>query len=169
MVDAVARAMRAGASLRQALVETASETPGPLGDELSVVVDELAGGRSVDAALAKFVERVPEPELRVTAATLRLAADNEAGTAKALDGVATSLRDRVALAAEIRALTSQARASTFVTAALPLAFVGFAVVIDRESAAYLVRDPFGRLCLITGLLLDAIGFAWMQRLVGRAS
>lgn len=165
LVDSVARSMRSGASLRQALSEV--ETGGPLGIAVDELMQSVARGRPLDVALADLPLAWPCSEVRIAATALALAAGNESGTALALDGVGESLRDLAGLEAELRALTAQVRASMYVTAALPLLFFGVTALVDPSAAGFLVTSPFGRFCLALGIGLDAVGFLWMRRLVRR--
>jgi tight adherence protein B len=68
------------------------------------------------------------------------------------------------VAAEVRALSSQARLSGLVIAAAPLVFSGLASVTDARTAEFLFRTPPGLACLVAGLGLDACAAAWMARL-----
>lgn len=164
-VDSVARSMRSGVSLRQALAEV--EVGGQLGLEVAALVRSVEHGRTLDAAAIELIQRWPRPEVRITATALALAAANEAGAVRALDGVGASLRDLAELEGEIRALTAQARASVYVTAALPVLFFAVTAMIDPGAVAFLFTSGFGQFCLVAGLLLDAAGFLWMRRLVRR--
>ena len=84
-----------------------------------------------------------------------------------LDGVAASLRERVALEREVAALSSQARASAIVLVVAPVVFAAAASMVDRRILDLLVGQPIGWVCLGVGLGLDALGAVWMSRLIGR--
>jgi tight adherence protein B len=165
VVDLVSRSLRTGASFRQAFAEAASDGPQPAASELERILDEVDRGRPVDAAIAAWVERRPLPEVRVVAAALAVAAENEAGSMRALDGVSQALRDRAQLNAEIRALAAQSTSSMVVLVALPLLFIVVGAVVDSRATNFLFGDAFGRLCLTSGIALDVVGWLWMRRLV----
>jgi tight adherence protein B len=78
--------------------------------------------------------------------------------------VAETLRGRLAVAAEVRALSSQARLSGLVIALAPLVFSGLAAATDARTAEFLFRTPLGLGCLVLGIGLDAVAAAWMVRL-----
>lgn len=168
-LDAIAHSMHAGLSLRQAIGEAADGAVGPLAVELRRIVRAAERGRPLEAAIDSLSDRFPRSEVRIAMAALALAANNEAGATRALAGVGVSLRDSAALDAEVKALISQAQASIYVTAGLPIVFVGFSALVDPASAALLVSEPFGRFCLAVGATLDVLGFVWMRRLVRRLS
>lgn len=163
-VDAVARSLRSGVSLRLAIAEAAAVTPGPLAAELGSVARSIQRGSSVVAALEAWGERQPTPGVRLVVSALCLGAETGGALARAVDGVAATLRQRLAARAEARALATQARASAAVLAAAPLAFTAVTSLADARTATFLFRTPTGLLCLAGGLALDAAGALWMARL-----
>ncbi len=71
-------------------------------------------------------------------------------SADALDGLATSLRDRLGVAAEARALSSQARMSAFVVGGAPVVYIAWSAVVDPHALHVLTGTLFGRVCLVRG-------------------
>lgn len=163
-LEGVARGLRSGASLRLALGEAAEAAPGRLAEDLRAVVLAADGGVPLPAALEGWVQRRPLPGVRLAVATLALGAETGGAQARALDGVAQTLRGRLAVAEEVRALSSQARLSGLVIALAPLVFCGLTIATDARTAAFLFRTPPGLACLVLGLVLDACAAAWMVRL-----
>lgn len=163
-LEAVARSLRSGASLRQAMAEAALVTPGRLGRELAEVARQVAHGATLVAALEALALRRPLPSVRLAVAALCLGVETGGAQARAVDGVATTLRDRLGIAAEVRALASQARMSGLVIGVAPLAFGAFAVTTDPRTGQFLFHTPVGVALLAAGLSLDALGWLWMQRL-----
>ena len=163
-LDGLARAMRGGATTRQALSDVALATPGPLGHELQRAMAEVRAGSRLEVALMALQERRPAPSVRLAVAALLLGAEAGGAHARALEGVAASVRARFGVTAEVRALGSQARLSALVIAAAPLGFTGLAMGADGTSATFLLRTPLGLACLTLGLALDGVGAWWMHRL-----
>ena len=166
LLEDVARGLRSGASLRQALELSVERADVTLRAELGLVCDKVARGGSLEAALGTWCERQPVEGLRLAVAALVLGIDAGAAHGRALDGVAASLRDRLAVNRELVALSSQAQASAAVMAAAPVVFAGFAVAADHRSAHFLLGTPTGLACLAAGLTLDGIAAWWMLRLTG---
>jgi tight adherence protein B len=162
-LDAVARSLRSGASMRQAVAESADAVRGLLRDDLDVVARDVGDGESLDRALERWCERRPRPGVRLAAAALALGAETGGASARAIDGVTATLRTNLGIAGEVRALSSQARLSALVIVLAPLAFSLLATTSDGTSAAFLLGTPVGWLCLVVGLGLDAIGWLWMRR------
>jgi tight adherence protein B len=163
-LEAVARSLRSGGSLRQAVAEAADATPGNLGAELRLVAAATERGAPLVDALDAWHERCPRSGVRLAVAALCLGAETGGAQARAVDGVAATLRDRLAVEGEVRALTSQTRASMLVIAAAPVAFCFFASSTDSRTSTFLFRSPIGLACLTAGIALDVIGAFWMRGL-----
>ena len=164
VVDALARALRTGASLGQAITEVASAAPGPLGDELGVVAAEVGAGQPLVPALDGWAARAATPGSRLVAAAVALSAETGGAAARALDGVAATLRANNGVLGELRAQSAQARLSALVIALAPLAFGVLALGTDRRTASFLLGTPAGLACLLAGLGLDGVAAWWMQRI-----
>lgn len=164
LLESVARSMRSGASLRQAVEESVATVSGPMREDLLPLLGDMSGGITLSDALARWEERRPLPGVRLAVAALSLGAETGGAHARAIDGVAATLRSELGLAAEIRALSSQARYSALVLVAAPLVFASLAAATDASTATFLLRTPAGWACLVAGLALDGVAALWMQRL-----
>ena len=162
-VEFVAAQLRSGHTVPSALV-AAADRPGPLGGDARRVRQRLALGASLPDALQRWAgERRSEPAAAV-AGGLAVAAETGGAAATALDGLARSLRDALGAQAEAAALSAQARLSAVVVGAAPIGYLAFAAATDPHAAATLVSTPAGRICLVLGLTLDALGALWMRRI-----
>jgi tight adherence protein B len=164
-LEEIARSLRAGRSLRQALDEAGAATPGALGAELSAVARRAAEGVPLEEAAAWWREQRPTADVRLAAAALVLCTRAGGQPARALDGVAASLRAEQALAGEVRAQSAQARLSAVCATMAPLAFTALTCATDHATAAFLLHTPAGWACLAAGLGLDAVAALWMRRIL----
>lgn len=163
VLEATARGLRAGASLPVALAAAAAGATPAVAHDLAGVASQ-AGRTGLAAALDGWAAERPLPGVRLAAAALAMACEVGGGGARALDGVALTLRQRQAVAGEVRALATQARLSAVVLTVAPLAFAALAAAGDPRTASVLLRSPIGQGCLGLGLALDAAGAAWMSRI-----
>lgn len=163
-LDLVARSLRSGSSLRQALAEAGCALGGPVGRDLADVARRGGFGERLADAVAGWSASRPSPGVRLVATALALGAEAGGAQARAIDGVAATLRDRLAIVGETRALTSQARLSATVIALAPVGFCLLNAAVDRSSATFLFRTPLGLAMLAAGLTLDGLAVVWMHRL-----
>ena len=75
---------------------------------------------------------------------------------RALDGVAGSLREDLAVASEVSALAGQARASALLIGALPLVFGVIAGLTDTRTLGFLFRSRVGWACLVAAVVLNEV-------------
>jgi tight adherence protein B len=181
-LESIARSLRSGASVRQAIGEAAADRgrrrgrrsgdrgggparrTGRLQGELATVAEQAGHGAGLVAALEALAVRRPSPGVRLAVAALCLGVDTGGAQARAVDGVAATMRERLAVEAEVRALSSQARMSALVIGLAPLGFGAFAAATDPRTSEFLLHTPGGLVLLCVGLLLDGAGWLWMQRL-----
>lgn len=163
VLEATARGLRAGASLPVALAAASSGAAPVIVHELAEVT-EAAADQGLVAALDGWAATRQLPGVRLAAAALALSAEIGGGGARALDGVALTLRQRQAVAGEIRSLATQARLSAVVLTLAPVAFAALAAAGDPRTATALLRSQVGQACLAAGLGLDALGAVWMARI-----
>jgi tight adherence protein B len=164
-LDDVGRGLRAGCSLVQAVETAAGRADGVAAQRLDGLVVATARGVPLEQAAMAWGADAPTADERLAAVALSLAAAGGTEPGRAVDGVAATLRERAALAAEVRAQSAQARLSALVIAVLPLAFAAWCLVADPRSAAFLVTTPAGWACAAVGLALEALGVWWMARIL----
>jgi tight adherence protein B len=163
-LDRLAASLRSGASLTTALDEVGAAVDPPVGPELTGLAREAARGRPLVRVLDDWSAAHDDAGTRLTATALVLATVVGSAPARAVDGVAATVRERLDLAAERRALATQARTSSLVLSIAPVAFAALLVVTDGAAAGFLLGTPAGWVCLATGAGLDAAGAWWMVRL-----
>jgi tight adherence protein B len=163
-LERMAAALRTGSSPPQALAEAARGTAEPLGPELDALSRQASRGQPLVTVLDGWTALHPDRGTRLAAVALALASGVGAVPARALDGVATTLRERLELADERHALATQARASAVVLSAAPPVFAALLTLGDPEASRFLLQSPPGWLCIALGVGLDVVGAVWMTRL-----
>lgn len=166
-LDAVATGLRGGLGLAAAVDGAAAVGP-PLGPELSSIGHAVRSGRPLDDALGRWRADHPDPATSLAGAALGVAAAVGGPGARAVDGAAASLRDRLAAEAEADALATQAKASAILLTAAPLVFAALLSTLDPAAGRFLLGTPVGWICVTAGLALDVAGAAWMSALVRRS-
>lgn len=164
-VASLAAALRAGLSLPQAIRHAAEEGETPLAEGLRAIVDREALGvpllRSLDAWAAAQSGR----DVRLVVSVLRLHRRTGGDLPRVLDGLARTLRERRAAAAEVRSLTAQARLSGAILGLLPIAFFLFLSVTSRQDIEAAYRSTAGLTAIGFGLVLQLAAFVWIRRLL----
>lgn len=157
----VAAELRAGRSLRVALVDSARLDP-RLG--LARIVRVAAAGRPMEQVAD---EMSACPGMAGIATALRIAAMTGGSAVPVFESLAVDAADEAALARERRELTVQARLSIAVVAGFPLAVLGYQ--ITSGQAMELVRQgSVGVAMLIAGVGLLGLGLGAVAILMKKA-
>jgi tight adherence protein B len=164
-MGAMVSALRAGMSLPQALAYTAEESEPPLRDELLGFVHDVEVGVPLADVLRAWADRVGSEDARLVAATMELHRRVGGDLPVVLAQVAGTLRERVSVAREVRALTAQARLSGGILGALPIGFFVFLWLTSRSEMQASISSPAGIATVVIGLTLDGLAFLWIRRLL----
>ena len=161
--DDLARRVRSGASLVAAL---RSASPGPaLAPILAPITLALDRGDSVAGATRRVGPHGASVSLAL--GVVRACAELGGPAAQPLDRTAATLRARAADVAERHVHSAQARLSAMVLTLLPVVALALLLATSASSRAA-VLGPSGVFCLVAGAALNATGWWWMRRLIGRS-
>src|SRR4051794_38692635 len=106
MLRLVASELRVGGTMSTAL-DTVAQPPHPLARDMARVRARVDLGASLDDALARWIDERPIAGARAAAGALTLASSVGGPASDAIDGLASSVADRIAAAAETRAQSAQ--------------------------------------------------------------
>jgi tight adherence protein B len=164
VAEEIGAGLRSGTSLHQALA-AATGRGGPAGARLAAALRPVERGGPLAETARRWSGRADDPGEQLLAHAVELVAATGHATPLVFDTVADALRERAALAGELRAQTAQARASAFTLGLLPLAFTGLLSLTDPNVPTFLFGSPAGWVCLAVGLGLQATGGWWMHRII----
>lgn len=164
-VRSLAAAMRAGLSMPQAIEFAVAEGEPPLATALARIVDNVGLGGELDEALDRWATEVGTDDARLVVGVLALHRRSGGDLPQALDQVAATLRERIAAAREVRALTAQARLSGTILGLLPIAFFAFLWMTSRGEIEGAFDSPIGVGAVVIGLVLDGVAYLWIRSLL----
>jgi Flp pilus assembly protein TadB len=146
-LEHVASELRSGGTVATAIGAVATGDS-PLALDMARIDARVRLGASIGQALSAWSTERDVAGVDASAGALAMCASVGGRSADALDGLATSLRDRLGVAAEARALSS---------------------FVDPHALQVLTGTFFGRLCLVLGLGLEGLGGLWMRSIVRSGS
>ncbi|MGC5346296.1 type II secretion system F family protein [Streptomyces sp. DT24] len=160
----LANATHAGLALRTSIAMAADELDAPAGDELRIVADQLAVGRTLDDALGELADRLPSRELVVLVSTLILS--NRAGgqVVSSLRNLTRTLEERKETRREVRTQLSQVNTTAY---AVPAIGVGAMLLVNSIVPGALDRMTgtfAGQAAVVVALTLYALGFIAIRRI-----
>jgi Flp pilus assembly protein TadB len=160
----LAGAMRAGRSIVGAFAAVASSSDEPMRGEFERVVTDDQLGRPLDQSLMAIATRMEAEDMEQVALIASLHRRSGSNVSEALDRVAEGSRDRADMRREIRALTGQARLSSWVLTALPGVLLVAITLVAPKYESPMYHSPVGiGLLVMSGGMVFA-GFRVMKRI-----
>lgn len=123
-------------------------------------------GASVPDALRVLARRPGAQDLVLMAAAWQVAHRTGAGLADALSSVADAIRARAASARLVRSELASARATARLMAVLPLLTLLMGSGMGGDPVGTLLDTQVGLACLAGGVVLMAVGLAWIEGIAG---
>ncbi|MDP9245830.1 MAG: type II secretion system F family protein [Chloroflexota bacterium] len=162
-VSLLASTVRAGHSLLQGLEQVAKESLEPTRSSFETVVREIGLGASQDEAMERLGQRFPSDDMSLIVASINVHQQIGGSLAHILDEISATLRERVRIEGDIRALTAQQRYSAYVLALLPVAVAAALFLISRDYIQQLFEGSLRYAAAGAGLLVVS-GFLIMKRM-----
>lgn len=119
-LGALGNALRASASLGEAIASTAALLRDPMSSELELVVKEYKLGCPLDRALEQASERIGSTTFRAAVAILKTARRTGGNLPDTLGHAAENLREMARLEGVVRTKTAEGKAQAFVISAVPV-------------------------------------------------
>ncbi len=167
MLNLVVNGLRAGYSTLQAMEAVSKELPPPICDEFRRVVQEMQLGIPMEKALDNLLRRIPSEDLDFVVTAINVQREVGGNLAEIMDVISYTIRERVRIKGEIRALTSQATYSGRALALLPVGLVCILWFLNRDYIMTFFA-PGNALCggiaLGAAALLIIIGYFVMSRI-----
>ncbi|MDI3269326.1 MAG: type II secretion system F family protein [Bacillota bacterium] len=164
-LDMMSGALKAGNSLLQAMETVARELDSPLGRELEQVIHEMRLNVSLEDALANLLDRVPSDDLDLMVTAIQIQRQVGGNLAIILETIASTIRGRLQVLAEVRVLTSQGRLSGWIVGLLPVALLLFMAMANPSYVQPLFTTTVGWVLLLVGLVLEGIGALIIRKII----
>jgi tight adherence protein B len=157
----LARSLRAGLSLEQALAMVGEEGPMPLADELRRCSEQLKLGLAAPAALQLTARRLQLQDFHVFVAIVTLHRSIGGNLTLLLDRLASSTRDRNQYVGYFRSATAMGRITAIaIGSAVPLIFLGYSL-FEPDYATRFFDSTAGIVALSVAFGLELVGAAWL--------
>lgn len=163
-IDLFNRSMKAGHNIHAGLETIATESLEPVKMEFKKVVEELALGSPIEPALHNLGSRVPIIDLKFFVTGLILQRQTGANMVQVLENLALLIRERLNLAAKMKASTAQQRFSAGLLCAMPIVVgLGF-WVLKPEYIRLLYTDETGSKFLTYAVISEIVGILVIRKI-----
>jgi tight adherence protein B len=156
-IDLLVGALRAGYGFLQAIESVAKEIQDPMRQELVRVIDQVNIGSPPVTALQEMPKRISSYDLAlfVTAVTVQRSVGGN--LAEVLENIAETIRERRRIKAEVKAITTGPRVSSYILGLFPLGLMLYFSATDDAYRQLMLNETIGKMML---------GFAAVWSLVG---
>jgi tight adherence protein B len=165
MLQMVSSGLRAGFGLLQALEAAATQLPAPISVELRRTMRDTAMGSSVETALTALNARIGSNDWDIVITAILIQRTVGGNLAEILDNVANTMRERERIKGEIRTLTSQQRLTGYVIGGIPWVLLLVFMMINPTFTSLLFKESLGRMMLVGGAVMWAVGFMVIRKIV----
>lgn len=165
VIELVGTSLRAGLSIRAALLQVSRQTANPIAQELAILERMQRIGIPLTTALSEWAKRIPLEDVRLLGFAVGVSSSSGGNLADALDRLANACRQRLIVEEKVDALTAQGRLQAWVMVALPIVLALVLSLIDSESMQPLWTTGGGHLVIGVVLSLEIAGLLWIRRLV----
>ncbi len=163
-IDLFARAMRAGHNIHSGLEVIANETYDPVRMEFRKLMEELALGSQVDDALRGLGKRVPLVDLHFFITGVVLQRQTGANIVGVMENLSLIIRERLNMAAKLKAHTAQQRLSAVVMILAPLVTGLMFYFLKPDYLQVLWTDPVGTMFFIYAICSESLGALVLWRI-----
>jgi tight adherence protein B len=167
MLNLMVNGLRAGFSTLQSMEAVSKELPPPICDEFRRVVQEMQLGIPMEKALANLLRRIPSQDLDFLVTAINVQREVGGNLAEIMDVISYTIRERVRIKGDIRALTAQAMYSGRALALMPIGLLCILWFLNRSYVMeFFNKDNIlcGGIALGGAGVLIAIGYFVMTRI-----
>jgi tight adherence protein B len=164
-LDLLARALRAGHAFQTSLGMVADELAEPVGPEFKKTFDQQNFGLPLKECLFEMADRVPLLDVRFFATAVTIQRETGGNLAEILNNLAHVVRERFKILRQVRVHTAHGRFTAFVLLSLPAVLAIALSMLNPEHMAPLFHERMGQMALMTAMVMQAVGFVWIQKVI----
>ena len=161
----ICNALRVGQSFQAAMKNVADEMEEPISREFMRVYRETQYGMPPETSLGRLVSRTKNPDLELMASAVIIQRQIGGNLAVILQNISDTITQRVQIRGEIHTMTSAGRMSGYIIGALPAFIILLLMFINPGYIDMFFTTPTGRIMMGISVVLEAIGFSIVNKIV----
>jgi tight adherence protein B len=158
-------ALRAGQGTAQAIGLLVDRMPKPSSVEFGRVMRAVQLGVPVNRALNDMADRSGSDDMYLIVTAMNVQAELGGNLAQTLETITETIRERIRIKREIRAMTSQQRFTGYLLFSLPIIFGILVSLISPGYLAPLFEPGIGRLLVVGTVVMMLFGFLVIRKIV----
>jgi tight adherence protein B len=164
-IDVIVRGIRSGLPLGDCLRIIATEAQEPVKSEFRFIVEQQTLGLSIGEAVGKLYERVPVAESNFFAIVVGIQQKSGGNLAETLGNLSRVLRERRKMKQKIIAMSTEAKASAGIIAALPFVVTLLTYITSPTYIELLWITLTGKMMLGVSAFWMFVGISVMRKMI----
>lgn len=165
LLDHSVRSLKSGRTLADAVLGAIDSTEAPLKEAMSRIQRNVQMGVSLPESVSDFAEFYERDEFRLFALGLKVNHRYGGNASELLENLIKMIREREQGARQLKAMTGETRMTAYVLAGLPIAMVGYFLMVNPGYLMSMWNDGTGRYLLLAAATLDITGTFVMWRML----
>ncbi|WP_285424164.1 type II secretion system F family protein [Pseudomonas sp. efr-133-TYG-103a] len=165
LLDHTVRSLKSGRTLGDAVLLGIDASASPLSDAMSRIRRNVQMGISLPDAVQDFADLYEREEFRLFALGLRVNHRYGGNASELLENLIRLIREREQGARQLRAVTGETRMSAVVLASLPVAMVGYFMVVNPSYLLHMWNDTTGQKMLMVAFAMQTLGCLALWRML----
>jgi tight adherence protein B len=160
--EMLARVLRSGQTVSQAMRAIADEFSSPLAEEFAYCWEQQNLGLSPESSLKELAKRTGVLEVKIFVVALTIHSSSGGNLSQLLNKLSMVIRDRQKMREKVMALTAEGRMQAYMMIALPIVLAG---ILSLMSPGYLAPLLDFKPVIVGTLVWMGVGYFWMQRII----
>lgn len=161
----ICNALRVGQSFQTAMKSVADEMEEPISREFMRVYRETQYGMPLETSLARLINRTKNSDLDLVCSAVVIQRQIGGNLAVILDNISGTINQRIQLRGEVKTMTSAGRLSGYIVGALPVFIIVLLMFLNPNYIDMFFSTSSGRMMLVVCVIMEAIGFSIVQKIV----
>jgi tight adherence protein B len=157
--------LRSGFSFLRAMQMVAQEMPSPISQEFDRIIGEVKVGRPLEDALRGSVARIRSYDYDLAVTAVLIQHHVGGNLAEILETIAGTIRERIRIIGEMRALTAEGRISGIVLVLLPIVLAAILSTLNPVYMSVLIKETAGHYLIGLAVLFQIIGSLIIRRML----
>jgi tight adherence protein B len=164
-IELLARAVRAGHAFTTGLELIAREMPEPVAGEFRATYEQQNFGLPLRDALQNMQVRVPLPDVAFFISALQIQRESGGNLAEILDNLSFVIRERFKILRQVKVYTAQGRMTLYILTGLPPGTALLLYLANPKYMGILFTDPMGHKAIAVAIVLQAIGYFVIRKII----
>ena len=163
-IDLIVRGLRSGLPVSESLVLVSTEVPDPVGECFKNISYKMKLGVTLEKALQETALELDMTEFNFFTTCIVLQRETGGNLSEILNNLSEVLRGRFIMRMKIRAMSSEARASSYIIGALPFVVLLAVSLMTPDYMTPLWEDYRGNICAAVAAFMMISGMWVMNRM-----